>query len=122
MHIRVRNQVAQLIRTTYDPATKKGKNTIIGRVKLDSLELDDALREALTPEELDQFKAWRENHALVHQLRSQLAALTLPEAMAEASRWLSANPDSEAARAAAANIQRELLTLRRALKPFAPVD
>jgi hypothetical protein len=122
MHIRQRNQIAQLIRTTYDPATKKGKNTILGKVKLSRPELDDALRSELTDEELGQFEIWKRSQAQIAQLRSQMAALTLAEAMGEASRWLAANADSEDARVAATLIQGELPHLRKALKQFALQD
>lgn len=116
MHIRIRNKVAQLIRTTYDPATKKGKNTIIGKVRLNKPELDEKIRSELTAEELAQFETWRSHQARTAQLRSKLAAFGLPDAMAETSRWLAANADTEEGRDAAAAIQAELPQLRKALK------
>lgn len=119
MHIRIRNKVAQLIRTTYDPATKKGKNAIVGKVRLNKPDIDEKLRGELTAEELAQFETWRKHQERTSQLRSKLAALGLAETMAEASRWLAANADSEDARDAAASIQGELQHLRKALKKCA---
>ena len=49
MHFRVRKNVIQLIRTTYDGSKKRGNNAIIGTVKLVSPELSDEVRGAFDP-------------------------------------------------------------------------
>lgn len=122
MHIRIRNNIAQLIRTEYDPETKKGKNTILGKVKLGKPELDDELKGVLTDKEVAEFVAWTRTQAQTVELRRQLAALTLADSMAEAARWFAANGDKEEAPAIAARILGEWQGLRKKLKGTAGAE
>jgi hypothetical protein len=52
MHFRVRKNVIQLIRVTYDAGKKKGVNTVVGSVRLNRPELSAELQLALTPAEV----------------------------------------------------------------------
>lgn len=116
MHIRIRNNVAQLIRTTYDKGSKKGRSTILGKVKLSNPTLDEETRAALTPAELAEFEHWLTQQQRVSLLREELAALTLANAIEDASRWLARAGDSPETRATVAGIQGSWQELRRALK------
>lgn len=122
MHIRVRGQTAQLIRTQYDQETKKGKNTVLGGVKLTKPELTADLKKLLTPEEIAAFDVWLATHQQTISLQRHLSALTLSERMAEAGKWFSANKDNEAARTMAARIMREWQTLRKTLNSNGLLD
>jgi DNA-binding transcriptional regulator GbsR (MarR family) len=115
MHFRVRKNVIQLIRTTYDPGKKKGVNTTVGAVKLARPELSSEVRRELTPEELSEFETWVETHHRTNTLREELAALTLSEAMAQAEKWFEREGDSISARAAAADIVFQWQSLRKLL-------
>jgi len=122
MHIRIRNNVAQLIRTVYDKDSKKGKNTTIGSVRLAKPELTDALRALLTADEIEQFETWKQTARRATTLQEELAALTLADRIAEAARWFNQHGDSEAARTAANDILTHWHSLRRALKKNGLID
>jgi len=113
MHFRVRKNVIQLIRTTYDGSKKRGNNAIIGTVKLVSPELSDELRGALTAAEITDFETWLKTHRRSDALREELAALTAAETMAQAEKWFEREGDSVAARNAARDIIFHWQSLRR---------
>ena len=52
MHFRIRKNVIQLIRTTYDESKKKGNSAIIGTVPMAKPQLSEELRRKLTVEEV----------------------------------------------------------------------
>ena len=115
MHFRVRKNVVQLIRTTYDKSRKKGNNAIIGTVRLAKPELSAELRRELKAEEIAAFDAWVKTQRHTDALREELAALTLAETVARAERWFEREGDSVAARAAVAEVVLQWQTLRRLL-------
>ncbi|OGA47269.1 MAG: hypothetical protein A3G24_09140 [Betaproteobacteria bacterium RIFCSPLOWO2_12_FULL_62_13] len=115
MHFRVRKNVVQLIRTTYDKSRKKGNNAIIGTVRLAKPELSAELRRELKAEEIAAFDAWMKTQRHTDALREELAALTLAETVARAERWFEREGDSVAARAAVAEVVLQWQTLRRLL-------
>lgn len=116
MHIRIRNKVAQLIRTTYDPTRKKPKNTIVGRVPLSNPVLDPETRQALTEDEAREFESWALQQQRAQLLQEELDALTLADRMAKASRWIAREGDTPQTRAVGAGILANLQILRRSLK------
>lgn len=113
MHFRVRKNVIQLIRTTYDEARKKGNNAIIGTVKLAQPELTAELRAALTADEIAAFESWVKTQRRGDALREELAALTAADTMAQAEKWFEREGDSVAARSAARDILIHWQSLRR---------
>jgi hypothetical protein len=113
MHFRVRKNVIQLIRTTYDGARKKGNSAIIGRVQLARPELTAELRASLTDGEVASFETWLKTQRRSETLREELAALTVAETMNHAQRWFEREGDSPAARAAAQDILSHWQALRR---------
>lgn len=116
MHFRIRKNVIQLIRTHYDPSTKKGKNTIIGKVSLANPQIDDTLRQQLSPEELAAFNAWL---SIIHRaaiLEEELAALSLTETLAKARRWFTREGSSGAASVAVMGLVAEWQSLRKVLQ------
>jgi len=52
MQFRERRRVIQVIRTVYDPAIKRGKSEVVGRLAQDAPVIDDELRQSCTAEEL----------------------------------------------------------------------
>ena len=114
MHFRQRNNVIQIIRTVYDPETKKGKNEIVGRMNRTRPEISDDLRRALTAEEIREVENWLDGRLRLEHLQAEMAARTLPDAMHEATQWLT-NPDNEEdARRLFIDIQQAIHQLRRA--------
>lgn len=115
MHFRLRKNVIQLIRTTYDESKKKGNNTIIGTVRLSKPMLTDELRMKLTREEISAFETWVNTQHRTEMLREELAALALAETMALAEKWFERESDSNAARIAVRDIVFHWQSLRKTL-------
>lgn len=116
MHFRVRKNVVQLIRTTYDNADKKAKATVMGTMLLDRPEITDALRAVLTEAEVKEAEAWIEGQYHTATLREELAALTLADTLSAANRWFARQGDSSAASTALASFLPEWHSLRKTLK------
>jgi hypothetical protein len=116
MHFRVRKNVIQLIRTTYDAVEKKPKATLVGRVPLDKPELTEELRTLLTPAEAEELQEWVAGHHRLAMLREEFAALSLAEHLELADRWFARQGDSRAAVMAAAELLPALQALRKTLK------
>jgi hypothetical protein len=116
MHFRVRKNVVQLVRTTYDASEKKPKATVVGRIPLDRPEITDELRVLLTPSEAEELQEWVSGQHRMTMLREELAALSLAENLELADRWFARQGDSRAAAAAAAAMLQAWQSLRKTLK------
>ena len=115
MHFRERGQIVQVIRTTYDPSSKKGKNEIVGRLVKANPQISDALEAALSSEERKELGVWIKGHATVEQLKRELAVRTLPEQLALAEEWFE-DQKGDDARALAAALIPAWVQLRIVLK------
>jgi hypothetical protein len=104
MHFRERGHIVQLIRTTYDASSKKGKNEIVGRLVKANIQISKELAAVLKPEERKEVEAWIAGHATVVQLKRELAVRTLPEQLALAEEWFAEKKDDNARVMAAALI------------------
>lgn len=122
MHFRLRKNVIQLIRTTYNESKKKGDNVIVGTVKLSKPQLSDELQAKLSSEEINAFETWLTTQHRTEMLRAELAALTLAETMHIAQIWFEREGQSIAAQNAAADIMNVWQSLRRALTKQALLD
>lgn len=116
MHFRLRKNVVQLIRTSYDPATKKPKTAVVGRLLLRDPELSPELKRKLTEAEISETEAWIEGQHRLNSLKEELAALTLPESILLANRWFSGNADNPAAAAIIQQLLPALQSLRKLLR------
>ena len=116
MHFRLRKNVVQLVRTTYDPDTKKPKATVVGRLQLKQPKLSPQLKKKLTDDEITETEAWIDGQFRLSSLRDELAARTLPDSVAAAHRWLANNADRPAAAAIVQQLLPELQGLRRMLR------
>ena len=114
MHFRQRNNVIQIIRTVYDPETKKGKNEIVGRLNRTRPEISDDLRNTLTTEEVHEVEGWLDGRLRLEHLQAEIAARTLPDALLMATQWLTNPENEEEARNLFAEIQQAMQKLRRA--------
>jgi hypothetical protein len=115
MHFREREHVVQIIRTAYDPSSKKGKNEIVGRLVKANPKVPVDLEATLTAEERKEVAAWIEGHATSERLKRELAVRTLPEHLALAEQWF-ANQKGEDARILAATLIPAWAQLRAVLK------
>lgn len=115
MHFRVRKNVIQLVRTSYDPEIKRGVATVVGTVRLAHPELTEELKTLLTAEETAQFDLWVQTQHRIDALREELAALSLPQSMAQALKWFEREGDTPAASALASETVFQWQALRRQL-------
>lgn len=113
MHFRFRNNLIQVIRTTYDPATKKPRAEIVARLPLDTREPAPELLSACTPAEVEEVRRWVTGHLKARAVAAEHAARTLAEQMERAGDWFSATEDTESARQIAAEAQQQWLRLRQ---------
>ena len=116
MHFRLRKNVVQLIRTSYDPAKKKPRAAVVGRMPLSQPKLSPELKRKLTEAEIAEAEEWIGGQYRLHSLREELAALTLPESITLANRWLSRNADKPAAAALIPQLLPALQSLRKMLR------
>jgi len=116
MHFRLRKNVVQLIRTSYDPATKKPKTAVVGRMPLSQPKLSPELKSKLTEAEIAEAEEWIDGQYRMNSLKEELAARTLPESIAAAHRWFSRNADDPAAAAIIPQLLPALQALRKMLR------
>ena len=116
MHFRIRKNVVQLIRTSYDPDTKKAKTAVVGRMQLKQPRLSTELKSKLTEEEIAESQEWIEGQFRMNSLKEELAALTLPESIEAANRWFSRNANNPATAAIALQLLPALIALRKMLR------
>lgn len=113
MHFRVRKNVIQLLRVTYDPNKKKGFNTLIGTVKLADPVLSDEIVSLMTEQEIADFNLWLTTKYHLDTLREELAALTLSEQIELAEKWFEREGNSHRAQILANSIFSQWQSLRR---------
>lgn len=116
MHFRLRQNVVQLIRTSYNPETKKPRTVVVGRMSLKDPKLSPELKKKLTGDEIAEVHEWIEGQFRMTSLKEELAAMTLPESVSAAHRWFSRNADKPAAAALVRQLLPELQRLRRTLR------
>jgi len=116
MHFRVRKNVIQLVRTTYDGSTKKPRAAVVGRMPLDNPALTAELTARLSEAEIAETQTWIGSQHRVAVAREELAALTLAETLELANRWYLRNGDAAVASAAAAQLLPQWQALRKTLK------
>lgn len=115
MHFRIRKNVIQLIRTTYDDSKKKGMTTIIGTVQLAAPIISDNLREQLSAEEISAFDHWLNNQHRIIRLREEIAALSLTENLALAEKWFENTTDVNSASSLVPDIISRWQSFRKVL-------
>ena len=116
MHFRLRKNVVQLVRTSYNPDTKKPRAVVVGRMPLKQPKLSPELKSKLTEEEIAEVGEWIGGQFRMNSLKEELAALTLEESISAANRWFSRNADNPAATAIALQLLPAFKTLRKMLR------
>ena len=116
MHFRLRKNVVQLVRTSYNPDTKKPKTEVVGRMQLKQPKLSTELKKKLTKEEIAEAREWIDGQYRVTSLKEELAALTLEESITAANNWLSRNEGNPAATAIALQLLPAFKALRKTLR------
>jgi hypothetical protein len=116
MHFRLRKNIVQLVRTLYNPDTKKPRTVVVGRMPLGQPKLTRELKKNLTEEEIAEAEEWIDGQFRLNCLKEELAALTLAESISAANRWFSRNADNPAAAAIALQVLPEFKALRKILR------
>lgn len=116
MHFRIRKNVVQLVRTSYNPLTKKPRTKIVGRMQLKQPGLSKELKSKLTEEEIAEAEEWINGQFRTNSLKEELAALTLSESILAANRWFSRNEDNPAAMEIALQLLPAFKSLRKMLR------
>ena len=116
MHFRLRKNVVQLIRTSYDPAKKKARTAVVGRMPLSQPMLSPELKRKLTEAEILETEEWINGQYRMNSLQEELAALTLPESISKANRWFSRKANNPAAAAIALQLLPAFKALRKMLR------
>ena len=122
MHFRLRKHIVQLVRTSYDPDTKKPRTEVVGRMPLSQPKLSPELISKLTEDEIAEAEEWIDGQYRMNSLKEELAALTLPESISAAHRWFSRNADNPAAAAIIPQLLPTLRALRRMLRRHGLLD
>ena len=122
MHFRVRNNVVQVIRTTYDAASKKPRAEIVGRLDRANPVLGSELEAACTPAELEEVRRWIDSHARADAVAAEHAARSLAEQFAKATTWFATTEDLDSARGIAAEVQQQWVKLRNRLRQGGLLD
>lgn len=115
MHFRTRNNVIQVIRTTYDADSKKGKSQIVARMPAANPEINDAMIESLSSSELQEVEQWLESQARLNSMQNELAAKTLSETINNATKWFAATSNKEEAQTVYAEINKAMRGLKKAI-------
>lgn len=115
MHFRFRNNLVQVIRTTYDPASKKPRTEIVGRLRRGDTAPNAELLAVCTPEEVEEVRRWIAGSMKAHSVAAEHAARSLVEQMARAKEWFASAPDKESARVLACEVQQQWVKLRNQL-------
>ena len=116
MHFRIRKNVVQLVRTSYNPLTKKPRTKIVGRMQLKQPKLSKDLKSKLTEDEIAEAEEWINGQFRTNSLKEELAALTLSESILAANRWFSRNEDNPAAMEIALQLLPAFKSLRKMLR------
>jgi hypothetical protein len=118
MQFRERSRVIQIIRTVYDPAIKRGKSELVGRIDRDRLEIEPAVRIACSGGEVMEIEAFLDQYR--HRLScdtARQAAESLPGQMRLAETWFRDHADIDIeAGACAAEVWTAWKDLAKALR------
>ncbi|MBI3156024.1 MAG: hypothetical protein HYZ20_11495 [Burkholderiales bacterium] len=116
IHFRFRNNLIQVIRTTYDPATKGPRTEIVGRLSRGEPVLGEDLRAACSAAEIAEVQSWIASSLRARAVAAEHAARTLPEQMERAGEWFASTPDRDSARVVAVEVQRQWARLRNQMR------
>lgn len=95
MQIRVRKNTLALIRTTYDPSTKRGRSEQLGTLSKDAAAAPEDLLARMTEVERRQLSNWLTYQQTVRNVESQRStAQNLPQILKEVAVWYRRQPKS----------------------------
>jgi hypothetical protein len=113
MHFRTRNRVIQVIRTSYNPTSKRAKAQVLGSVNRIHPEISDELRLICKPQELAELKAFVKNQQMLTRVELENAARTLVAQMQKATEWFDTAQINIENEMLVGEINRHMLLLRK---------
>jgi hypothetical protein len=122
MHFRFRKNVVQVVRTTYDPATKGPRTEIVGRLLRSDPKAEPEWLAACTPAEVEEVQRWIGSHLKADAVAVEHAARSLADQIAKAAEWFSATDDLDSARLLAAEVHHQWSKLRSQLRRRSLLD
>jgi hypothetical protein len=116
MHFRFRKNIVQVVRTTYDPATKKPRAEIVGRfLRSDAEPAAEALAEC-TPAEVEEVQRWIASNMKANAVAVEHAARSLSGQIGKAAEWFGTTDDLDSARLLAVEVLQQWAQLRSQLR------
>jgi hypothetical protein len=116
MHFRFRKNIVQVVRTTYDPATKGPRTEIVGRLLRSDPKAAPELLAACTAEEAEEVQRWIGTHLKADAVAVEHAARSLAGQIAKAAEWFSVTDDLDSAHLVVAEIHQQWSKLRAQLR------
>ena len=90
MHFRIRGNNVQIVKTVPGEGGKKVQSKPIGSANINSGEISDRAKAALSPAEIEEVNAWIANHKASAGKRAELEFATLSERIREVTTWVRA--------------------------------
>ena len=116
VHFRYRKNVVQVVRTTYDPATKKPRAEIVGRFLRSDVKPDAESLAGCTPAEVEEVHRWIAGNMKANSVAIEHAARSLSEQIAKAAEWFDTTDDMDSARLLATEVLQQWAQLRSGLR------
>ena len=121
MHFRPRARVIQVIRTIYDPESKRPKAQVLGTFQKDKPEISDELRLSCKPEELAEVRAYIKNQHQLTRLELEMAARTLAGQLQKAAEWFDTAHATVENEVLPIDISRNFMALRKKMQRLTSV-
>ncbi len=122
MHFRFRKNIVQVVRTSYDPATKRPRTEIVGRLSRSDPKADPDLLSACSPAEVDEVQRWIGSHMKAEAVAVEHAARSLAGEIARAAEWFATTDDLDSARLLASELHQQWSKLRSQLRRRSLLD
>jgi hypothetical protein len=113
MHFRFRGSGIQILRSTYDPATKRSSTKAVGVVPTATLAVKHAILEELTPAERQELDDFLTTYRNTQVLKRRLAAHQLPETIANVIEYYKSVTDQAEKDRLHSYIVQSIIELRR---------
>ncbi len=88
MHFRIRGNNVQIVKTVPGEGGKKVQSKPIGSANINSGEISDRAKAALSPAEIEEVNAWIANHKATSGKRAELEFATLAERLRDVTGWI----------------------------------
>jgi hypothetical protein len=117
MHFRIRPAAIQVLKSTYDPNSKKTSNKIVAKIPRATLRVKEVKEGgSLSNQEKAEIEAFIERYKNTEALQWRFYAHKLPDIVCDVVRYLSTLEDAAEKEVIAAHIAQAMVELRRAIR------